>query len=92
MRSAFQQKLMKPTEVVKLDRKINEVRNSARRPPAIACPARVPWLTAFCPRTQVLVDFVGRIGKKNAGGKIEDLYFELNKWSFESKFDSFIRL
>lgn len=34
---------------------------------------------------QVLVDFVGRIGKKNAGGKIEDLYFELNKWSFESK-------
>uniref|UniRef100_G3NPQ7 Cytochrome P450, family 24, subfamily A, polypeptide 1 n=1 Tax=Gasterosteus aculeatus aculeatus TaxID=481459 RepID=G3NPQ7_GASAC len=84
VRSAFQQKLMKPTEVVKLDRKINEVRNSTRRPPAIACPARVPWLTAFCPRTQVLVDFVGRIGKKNAGGKIEDLYFELNKWSFET--------
>lgn len=27
VRSAFQQKLMKPTEVVKLDRKINEVRN-----------------------------------------------------------------
>lgn len=26
VRSAFQQKLMKPTEVVKLDRKINEVR------------------------------------------------------------------
>lgn len=25
VRSAFQQKLMKPTEVVKLDRKINEV-------------------------------------------------------------------
>lgn len=34
---------------------------------------------------QVLVDFVGRIGKMNVGGKIEDLYFELNKWSFESK-------
>lgn len=26
VRSAFQQKLMKPTEVVKLDRKINEVK------------------------------------------------------------------
>lgn len=35
---------------------------------------------------QVLEDFVGRIGKTNTGGKIEDLYFELNKWSFESKF------
>ncbi|XP_070702847.1 1,25-dihydroxyvitamin D(3) 24-hydroxylase, mitochondrial [Pempheris klunzingeri] len=56
VRSAFQQKLMKPTEVVKLDRKIN----------------------------QVLVDFVGRIGKMNVNGKIEDLYFELNKWSFET--------
>ncbi|XP_028301548.1 1,25-dihydroxyvitamin D(3) 24-hydroxylase, mitochondrial [Gouania willdenowi] len=56
MRSAFQQKLMKPTEVVKLDRKINEV----------------------------LVDFVGRVGKININGKIEDLYFELNKWSFET--------
>ncbi|KAG7226710.1 hypothetical protein INR49_014058 [Caranx melampygus] len=56
VRSAFQQKLMKPTEVVKLDGKINEV----------------------------LVDFVGRIGKINHNGKIEDLYFELNKWSFET--------
>uniref|UniRef100_A0A665T8S7 1,25-dihydroxyvitamin D(3) 24-hydroxylase, mitochondrial n=1 Tax=Echeneis naucrates TaxID=173247 RepID=A0A665T8S7_ECHNA len=56
VRSAFQQKLMKPTEVVKLDGKINEV----------------------------LVDFVGRIGKINVSGKIEDLYFELNKWSFET--------
>ncbi|XP_075881114.1 1,25-dihydroxyvitamin D(3) 24-hydroxylase, mitochondrial [Nelusetta ayraudi] len=56
VRSAFQQKLMKPTEVVKLDRKINEV----------------------------LADFVGRIGKTNVGGKIDDLYFELNKWSFET--------
>uniref|UniRef100_A0A8C9YU30 Cytochrome P450, family 24, subfamily A, polypeptide 1 n=1 Tax=Sander lucioperca TaxID=283035 RepID=A0A8C9YU30_SANLU len=56
VRSAFQQKLMKPTEVVKLDRKINEV----------------------------LVDFVGRIGQINVSGKIEDLYFELNKWSFET--------
>lgn len=35
---------------------------------------------------QVLEDFVGRIGKSNVSGKIEDLYFELNKWSFESKF------
>ncbi|XP_038552125.1 1,25-dihydroxyvitamin D(3) 24-hydroxylase, mitochondrial [Micropterus salmoides] len=56
VRSAFQQKLMKPTEVVKLDRKIN----------------------------QVLEDFVGRIGQMNVNGKIEDLYFELNKWSFET--------
>ncbi|XP_075997144.1 1,25-dihydroxyvitamin D(3) 24-hydroxylase, mitochondrial [Genypterus blacodes] len=56
VRSAFQHKLMKPTEVVKLDRKIN----------------------------QVLMDFVGRIGKVNVDGKIEDLYFELNKWSFET--------
>nr|XP_020441368.1 1,25-dihydroxyvitamin D(3) 24-hydroxylase, mitochondrial [Monopterus albus] len=56
VRSAFQQKLMKPTEVVKLDGKINEV----------------------------LVDFVDRVGKINANGKIEDLYFELNKWSFET--------
>ncbi|KAM8913521.1 1,25-dihydroxyvitamin D(3) 24-hydroxylase, mitochondrial [Spinachia spinachia] len=56
VRSAFQQKLMKPTEVVKLDRKINEV----------------------------LVNFVGRIGGKNVSGKMEDLYFELNKWSFET--------
>uniref|UniRef100_A0A7N6AQN2 Cytochrome P450, family 24, subfamily A, polypeptide 1 n=1 Tax=Anabas testudineus TaxID=64144 RepID=A0A7N6AQN2_ANATE len=56
VRSAFQQKLMKPTEVVKLDGKINEV----------------------------LVDFVARVGKINDNGKIEDLYFELNKWSFET--------
>ncbi|XP_060925814.1 1,25-dihydroxyvitamin D(3) 24-hydroxylase, mitochondrial [Limanda limanda] len=56
VRSVFQQKLMKPTEVVKLDRKIN----------------------------QVLEDFVSRIGQINVNGKIEDLYFELNKWSFET--------
>ncbi|XP_067442146.1 1,25-dihydroxyvitamin D(3) 24-hydroxylase, mitochondrial [Thunnus thynnus] len=56
VRSAFQHKLMKPTEVVKLDGKINEV----------------------------LLDFVSRIGKINANGRIEDLYFELNKWSFET--------
>ncbi|KAF7651664.1 hypothetical protein LDENG_00107430 [Lucifuga dentata] len=56
VRSAFQQKLMKPTEVVKLDGKIN----------------------------QVLTDFVGRVGKINVNGRIEDLYFELNKWSFET--------
>ncbi|XP_051931120.1 1,25-dihydroxyvitamin D(3) 24-hydroxylase, mitochondrial [Hippocampus zosterae] len=56
VRSAFQQKLMKPTEVVKLDGKINEV----------------------------MAEFVSRIGKINMDGKIEDLYFELNKWSFET--------
>ncbi|XP_068598831.1 1,25-dihydroxyvitamin D(3) 24-hydroxylase, mitochondrial [Brachionichthys hirsutus] len=56
VRRAFQQKLMKPTEVVKLDRKINEV----------------------------LVDFVDRIGKIHVDGKIDDLYFQLNKWSFET--------
>lgn len=37
----------------------------------------------------MLEEFVGRIGKTNVGGKIEDLYFELNKWSFESKFRYF---
>ncbi|XP_023652422.2 1,25-dihydroxyvitamin D(3) 24-hydroxylase, mitochondrial [Paramormyrops kingsleyae] len=56
VRSAFQQKLMKPTEVMKLDGKINEV----------------------------LADFVDRIGKVNVNGHINDLYFELNKWSFET--------
>uniref|UniRef100_A0A8C3A101 Cytochrome P450, family 24, subfamily A, polypeptide 1 n=1 Tax=Cyclopterus lumpus TaxID=8103 RepID=A0A8C3A101_CYCLU len=34
--------------------------------------------------SDVLLDFVGRIGKINVSGKIEDLYFELNKWSFET--------
>ena len=32
-----------------------------------------------------MVDFVKRIGKANVDGKMDDLYFELNKWSFESK-------
>lgn len=41
---------------------------------------------------QVLVDFVDRIGKTNVGGKMEDLYFELNKWSFESKLSCFLLL
>lgn len=54
VRSAFQQKLMKPTEVMKLDGKINEV----------------------------AADLIKRIGKVN--GKMDDLYFELNKWSFET--------
>lgn len=36
------------------------------------------------------MDFVSRIGKTNVSGKIEDLYFELNKWSFESEFNCFI--
>ncbi|RXM96026.1 1,25-dihydroxyvitamin D(3) 24-hydroxylase, mitochondrial [Acipenser ruthenus] len=57
VRSAFQQKLMKPSEVMKLDRKIN----------------------------QVLADFIERMGTvTDANGRIEDLYCELNKWSFET--------
>lgn len=56
MRSAFQQKLMKPTEVMKLDGKINEV----------------------------LADFVKRIEVVRNNGKIKDLDYELNKWSFET--------
>ncbi|XDV35217.1 hypothetical protein PO909_005208 [Leuciscus waleckii] len=56
VRSAFQQKLMKPTEVMKLDGKINEVS----------------------------ADLIKRIGRANVNGKINDLYFELNKWSFET--------
>uniref|UniRef100_A0A8C1MTE8 Cytochrome P450, family 24, subfamily A, polypeptide 1 n=1 Tax=Cyprinus carpio TaxID=7962 RepID=A0A8C1MTE8_CYPCA len=56
VRSAFQQKLMKPTEVMKLDGKINEVS----------------------------ADLIKRIGRTQVNGKINDLYFELNKWSFET--------
>ncbi|XP_062976573.1 1,25-dihydroxyvitamin D(3) 24-hydroxylase, mitochondrial [Elgaria multicarinata webbii] len=57
VRSAFQKKLMKPTEIVKLDSKINEV----------------------------LGDFMHRMDTLcNKNGEIEDLYSELNKWSFES--------
>uniref|UniRef100_A0A8C6R287 Cytochrome P450, family 24, subfamily a, polypeptide 1 n=1 Tax=Nannospalax galili TaxID=1026970 RepID=A0A8C6R287_NANGA len=57
VRGAFQKKLMKPLEVMKLDKKINEV----------------------------LADFVVRIGElRDERGRIEDLYSELNKWSFES--------
>ncbi|XP_067856922.1 1,25-dihydroxyvitamin D(3) 24-hydroxylase, mitochondrial [Heptranchias perlo] len=57
VRSVFQKKLMKPTEVVKLDGKIN----------------------------RVLKDFIGRIGKLcDETGKIDNLYQELNKWSFET--------
>ncbi|XP_065778291.1 1,25-dihydroxyvitamin D(3) 24-hydroxylase, mitochondrial isoform X2 [Muntiacus reevesi] len=57
VRSAFQKKLMKPVEIMKLDNKINEV----------------------------LADFVGRIDELcDERGRIEDLYTELNKWSFES--------
>uniref|UniRef100_A0A8D0BJT3 Cytochrome P450 family 24 subfamily A member 1 n=1 Tax=Salvator merianae TaxID=96440 RepID=A0A8D0BJT3_SALMN len=57
VRSAFQKKLMKPTEIVKLDTKINEV----------------------------LADFMHRMDTLcNEKGEIEDLYSELNKWSFES--------
>ncbi|MEJ1279146.1 breast carcinoma amplified sequence 1 [Cricetulus griseus] len=57
VRSAFQKKLMKPAEILRLDRKINEV----------------------------LADFMGRIDELcDEGGRIKDLYSELNKWSFES--------
>ncbi|XP_077729745.1 1,25-dihydroxyvitamin D(3) 24-hydroxylase, mitochondrial [Canis aureus] len=57
VRSAFQKKLMKPVEIMKLDNKINEV----------------------------LADFMGRIDELcDERGRIEDLYSELNKWSFES--------
>ncbi|XP_020032377.2 1,25-dihydroxyvitamin D(3) 24-hydroxylase, mitochondrial [Castor canadensis] len=57
VRGTFQKKLMKPTEVMKLDNKINEV----------------------------LADFMGRIDELcDERGHIEDLYSELNKWSFES--------
>ncbi|KAH0511000.1 1,25-dihydroxyvitamin D(3) 24-hydroxylase, mitochondrial [Microtus ochrogaster] len=57
IRSAFQKKLMKPVEIMKLDNKINEV----------------------------LADFMGRIDELcDEGGRIKDLYSELNKWSFES--------
>ncbi|XP_004370283.1 1,25-dihydroxyvitamin D(3) 24-hydroxylase, mitochondrial isoform X2 [Trichechus manatus latirostris] len=57
VRSAFQKKLMKPVEIMKLDNKINEV----------------------------LADFMGRLDELcDERGHIEDLYSELNKWSFES--------
>ncbi|XP_031228736.1 1,25-dihydroxyvitamin D(3) 24-hydroxylase, mitochondrial [Mastomys coucha] len=57
VRSAFQKKLMKPVEIMKLDEKINEV----------------------------LADFMGQIDElRDERGRIQDLYSELNKWSFES--------
>ncbi|XP_007910179.1 1,25-dihydroxyvitamin D(3) 24-hydroxylase, mitochondrial [Callorhinchus milii] len=57
VRSVFQKKLMKPTEVVKLDGKINGV----------------------------LKDFMGKIEEvRDETGRIDDLYHELNKWSFET--------
>lgn len=37
-----------------------------------------------------MMDFVERIGRINKNGRIKDLYFELNKWSFESKFILFL--
>lgn len=40
------------------------------------------WLLSF----KVLADFMGRIDELcDEGGRIKDLYSELNKWSFESK-------
>ncbi|XP_036101589.1 1,25-dihydroxyvitamin D(3) 24-hydroxylase, mitochondrial isoform X2 [Molossus molossus] len=57
VRSAFQKKLMKPVEIMKLDNKINEV----------------------------LADFMGRLDELRDGrGHVDDLYGQLNKWSFES--------
>ncbi|XP_037377597.1 1,25-dihydroxyvitamin D(3) 24-hydroxylase, mitochondrial isoform X2 [Talpa occidentalis] len=57
VRSAFQKKLMKPVEIMKLDNKINEV----------------------------LADFMDRLDELcDERGCVEDLYSELNKWSFES--------
>ncbi|XP_050999833.1 LOW QUALITY PROTEIN: 1,25-dihydroxyvitamin D(3) 24-hydroxylase, mitochondrial [Acomys russatus] len=57
VRSAFQKKLMKPVEIMKLDNKVNEV----------------------------LADFMKRMDELcDEGGRIKDLYSELNKWSFES--------
>lgn len=37
-----------------------------------------------CLHAKVAADLIQRIGKVN--GKMDDLYFELNKWSFESEF------
>ncbi|XP_078275460.1 1,25-dihydroxyvitamin D(3) 24-hydroxylase, mitochondrial [Rhinoraja longicauda] len=57
VRSVFQKKLMKPTEIVKLDGKINGV----------------------------LKDFIRRLETlRDETGKVDDLYQELNKWSFET--------
>ncbi|KAG2461404.1 CP24A protein, partial [Polypterus senegalus] len=68
VRSAFQQKLMKPSEVEKLDGKINQL--------------QFHKYTFF----QVMADFVERLeAKSDKEGKIEGLYGELNKWSFETK-------
>lgn len=80
---------MKPTEVVKLDRKINEVSLLASRVLVIDAMTCCFYYNVVV-YAQVLEDFVGRIGKTNVGGKIEDLYFELNKWSFESKLNTFL--
>lgn len=42
----------------------------------------LPWFLSF----KVLADFMGRIDELcDERGHIEDLYSELNKWSFESK-------
>lgn len=81
---------MKPTEVVKLDRKINEVSLLAAVSFVLDARDKLLNIDKIIIYWQVLEDFVGRIGKTNVGGKIEDLYFELNKWSFESKFRYFL--
>ncbi|XP_069744142.1 1,25-dihydroxyvitamin D(3) 24-hydroxylase, mitochondrial [Narcine bancroftii] len=57
VRRIFQKKLMKPTEVAKLDGKINGV----------------------------LKDFIGRLEMlRGETGRVDHLYQELNKWSFET--------
>lgn len=49
----------------------------------------VKLFTVCFPSLKVLADFLNRIGEVNVNGKINDLYFELNKWSFESEFSVF---
>lgn len=43
-------------------------------------------MTAWCLYGKVSADLIKRIGRAQVNGKIDDLYFELNKWSFESEF------
>lgn len=45
---------------------------------------------SFFLSVKVLADFLNRIDEVHVNGKINDLYLELNKWSFESKFIFYI--
>lgn len=92
VRSTFQQKFMKPTEVVKLDGKINEVGVLCKKKKKMnknSCSIVSMSLfvnDSYCFLSlKVLADFLNRIGDVRVNGEINDLYFELNKWSFESK-------